>query len=104
MKVVSWNVNGLRAVLKSSGRSKTLKEVLDGLGGDIICLQETKATRVSTSYGHQVFFHDEYHFLACIPVQVISWTSPCTWWMVTMHTSPSARPRRDTLVHESLHD
>ena len=53
MKLISWNVNGLRAVLKSSGGQKTLKEFLDGLGGDIICLQETKATRVSTSDHHQ---------------------------------------------------
>ena len=41
MKIVSWNVNGLRAVLKNSGKS--LKDFLDGLEADIICLQETKA-------------------------------------------------------------
>lgn len=42
MKVVSWNVNGLRAVLKNQG--KDLKLFLDDLDADIICFQETKAT------------------------------------------------------------
>ena len=42
MKIVSWNVNGLRAVLKN--REKSLKSFLDDLEADIICLQETKAT------------------------------------------------------------
>lgn len=42
MRVVSWNINGLRAVLKKSG--KTLKQLLDSLQADVICLQETKAT------------------------------------------------------------
>ena len=41
MKVVSWNVNGLRASLKNSGTN--LKGFLDRLEADIICLQETKA-------------------------------------------------------------
>lgn len=39
MKLVSWNVNGLRS-LKSS-----MKDVLLDLDADIICFQETKATR-----------------------------------------------------------
>lgn len=47
MKVVSWNVNGLRASLKNNSQRKSLKEFLDALEADIICLQETKATRVS---------------------------------------------------------
>lgn len=42
MKIVSWNVNGLRAVLKN--REKSLKAFLDEFEADIICLQETKAT------------------------------------------------------------
>ena len=42
MKIVSWNVNGLRAVLKNI--EKGLKTFLDDLQADIICLQETKAT------------------------------------------------------------
>lgn len=37
MKLVSWNVNGLRACLK-----KGFQEAFDGLDADIFCLQETK--------------------------------------------------------------
>ncbi|XP_005112838.1 DNA-(apurinic or apyrimidinic site) endonuclease 2 [Aplysia californica] len=41
MKVLTWNINGIRA-----GRGKTsLKVLLDSLAADIICLQETKVTR-----------------------------------------------------------
>ena len=37
MKLISWNVNGLRAVLK-----KNFMEVFEALDADIFCLQETK--------------------------------------------------------------
>jgi len=37
MKIISWNVNGLRAVMR-----KGLPEILLQLKGDIVCLQETK--------------------------------------------------------------
>ncbi|MGI6463266.1 MAG: exodeoxyribonuclease III [Candidatus Scatomorpha sp.] len=37
MKLISWNVNGLRAVYK-----KGFNEVFDALDADIFCLQETK--------------------------------------------------------------
>lgn len=39
MKLLSWNVNGLRAVLK-----KNFLEFLDAEAPDILCLQETKCT------------------------------------------------------------
>lgn len=39
MKLVSWNVNGLRAVLK-----KSFLEFLDTEKPDVLCLQETKCT------------------------------------------------------------
>lgn len=38
MKIVSWNVNGIRAVVK-----KDFAESLEKLNTDILCLQETKA-------------------------------------------------------------
>jgi exodeoxyribonuclease-3 len=38
MRIVSWNVNGVRAVVK-----KEFTASLEGLGTDILCLQETKA-------------------------------------------------------------
>ena len=39
MKIVSWNVNGIRAVLK-----KGFLDFLDDINPDIICIQETKAS------------------------------------------------------------
>ena len=41
MRILSWNINGIRA----ARRDKSLKEVLDSLEADVICLQETKVTR-----------------------------------------------------------
>ena len=43
MKILTWNINGIRA----ARRDKSLKEILDSLEADIICLQETKVTRES---------------------------------------------------------
>lgn len=40
MKIISWNVNGVRAILK-----KGFLEFLEKQNPDIICLQETKATQ-----------------------------------------------------------
>ena len=40
VKLVSWNVNGLRACLK-----KGFLDSVGGLNADIICLQETKMER-----------------------------------------------------------
>lgn len=37
MKLVSWNVNGLRAIVK-----KNFEEIFNNLGADIFCIQETK--------------------------------------------------------------
>ena len=37
MKIISWNVNGLRAALK-----KGFEDIIGELDADIICLQETK--------------------------------------------------------------
>lgn len=37
MKLISWNVNGLRAIYK-----KGFKEIFDNLNADIFCIQETK--------------------------------------------------------------
>lgn len=38
MKLISWNVNGIRAVMK-----KGFTDVLDDLDADFVCVQETKA-------------------------------------------------------------
>lgn len=39
MKLVSWNLNGIRAVAK-----KGLTEIITGIDADVLCFQETKAT------------------------------------------------------------
>jgi len=49
MKLVSWNVNGLRAILK-----KDFIKSIDQIAPDVICLQEIKA------YSHQVSFDDSF--------------------------------------------
>jgi exodeoxyribonuclease III len=41
MKIYSWNVNGIRAVLKKG----TFQQFIKDHGPDILCLQETKAER-----------------------------------------------------------
>lgn len=41
VKIVTWNVNGIRSLYKDAS---AMKEGLDSLDGDIICLQETKIT------------------------------------------------------------
>ena len=37
MKLISWNVNGLRAVI-----GKNFKEAFDELNADVFCIQESK--------------------------------------------------------------
>lgn len=44
VKILTWNVNGIRSLYKDAS---AMKEGLDSLDGDIICLQETKITRTS---------------------------------------------------------
>lgn len=45
MKIISWNVNGIRAVL-----NKGFQEFLDKHDPDILCLQETKAQKEQVVY------------------------------------------------------
>lgn len=54
LKLLSWNVNGIRAVLK-----KGFLEWLDKEKPDILCLQETKAER--GQLGPEVTDHKRYH-------------------------------------------
>lgn len=42
-RVLTWNVNGLRAVLQRE--KKKLRVLLNELQADVICFQETKLTR-----------------------------------------------------------
>lgn len=54
MKIVSWNVNGIRAIAK-----KTFFTDLEILGADILCLQETKAQehQVAETLAHLQDYH-----------------------------------------------
>ncbi|XP_059536433.1 DNA-(apurinic or apyrimidinic site) endonuclease 2 isoform X1 [Myotis daubentonii] len=49
LRVVSWNINGIRSPLQAeepnSCTTMAMARVLDKLGADILCLQETKVTR-----------------------------------------------------------
>ena len=58
MRLVSWNVNGIRAVAK-----KGFHESFEKMGADILCLQETKAHREQLTEdllqinGYKEYFH-----------------------------------------------
>lgn len=41
-RVISWNINGIRAIVKKEG---ALHDIFTKLGGDIICFQETKMNK-----------------------------------------------------------
>lgn len=59
MKLYSWNVNGIRAVL----RKDMLKPFLDAEQPDILCLQETKAGAAETTVdipGYEQYWNNAY--------------------------------------------
>ncbi len=56
MRIVSWNVNGVRAIVK-----KDFFENLEKIGADIICLQETKAQEDQV---HEALFGCGYDIVA----------------------------------------
>ncbi|GAA5909194.1 hypothetical protein JCM6882_003762 [Rhodosporidiobolus microsporus] len=47
MRIVTWNVNGIKTLLQYHpwNQKRTYEGILEDLGGDIICIQETKITR-----------------------------------------------------------
>ena len=55
MKLISWNVNGLRAVI-----NKGFKDFYNTINGDIICLQETKMQQDQISMDINEIFKDRY--------------------------------------------
>ena len=57
MKIISWNVNGLRSVY-----GKGFPEWLEKSGGDIVCVQEVKAQ--ANSVPQDLFSRSKYSFLA----------------------------------------
>jgi len=57
MKIVSWNVNGIRAIVK-----KGFKESVNEMDPDVLCLQETKATVEEVKTVAQVL--DQFQFVS----------------------------------------
>ena len=55
MKLISWNVNGLRAVI-----NKGFKDFYNTINADIICLQETKMQQDQISIDINEMFKDRY--------------------------------------------
>ena len=56
MKLLSWNVNGIRAVLKKLD----LQQIVQDLDLDTLCLQEVKAEAEQVDFdipGYQKFWH-----------------------------------------------
>jgi AP endonuclease 2 len=45
MRLVTWNVNGIRAVASGSKGRGGFRELLQSTNADILCIQETKLTR-----------------------------------------------------------
>ena len=50
MKLVSWNVNGLRAVMK-----KGFEDVLESFNADIFCVQETKMQKEQATFDFPLY-------------------------------------------------
>ena len=55
MKLISWNVNGLRAVL-----TKGFKEFYNNIDTDILCIQETKMQKEQITEEINEIFKDRY--------------------------------------------
>ena len=53
-KIISWNVNGIRAIMKKD----FLKDIKE-MSPDIICLQETKASEIDAIKAIEVM--EDYH-------------------------------------------
>ena len=55
MKIITWNVNGLRAVL-----NKDFMKIFDTLTPDVLCLQETKLLESELSFkpeGYEIYLN-----------------------------------------------
>ncbi|KAK0137133.1 DNA-(apurinic or apyrimidinic site) lyase 2 [Merluccius polli] len=57
MKIVTWNINGIRAFKGG------IKHALDSLDADIICVQETKVTSKSHDHISPIGMLHEYRLL-----------------------------------------
>ncbi|GAA5922733.1 DNA-(apurinic or apyrimidinic site) lyase APN2 [Sporobolomyces koalae] len=53
MRIVTWNVNGIKTLLQYHpwNQKRTYEGIIEDLGGDITCIQETKITRAQMDKG-----------------------------------------------------
>lgn len=58
MKIVSWNVNGLRAVIK-----KGFFEIFNNLNADIFCIQETKMQEADVTFLNDGKYEDYFVYM-----------------------------------------
>ena len=71
MKVVSWNINGIRSVLK-----KGFEEFLNERDFDVLCLQETRA--LEEQVPPEIWNHQEYHCF-WYPAEKKGYSGVSTW-------------------------
>ena len=62
MKIISWNVNGIRACCK-----KGLQEFVQKENPDIFCLQEVKANKDQVDSATQTLGYDFYCWSSALP-------------------------------------
>lgn len=62
MKVLTWNINGIRG-----NKGLPLKQLLDSLDADIICLQETKVSRKIVLKRIQFYSHLDQRLALLVP-------------------------------------
>jgi len=74
MRITTWNVNGLRAVL-----GKGLLESIQPLNTDILCLQEIKSRPEQVEAGHLQSIQQAYPMLAWNPAQRPGYSGTATW-------------------------
>ena len=104
MKLISWNVNGFRAIL-----GKGFADIFEGFGADVVCLQETKMQPGQAEFSppgyHQYWYSAEKKgysgtavFTRMEPLSVrygigtVTRAAPSRWSSSSSFSSTSIRP------------
>lgn len=74
MKITTWNVNGLRAIL-----AKGLLSSLQTVDPDVVCLQEIKANPAQLDKVNLAAIASSYNYLAWNPAQRPGYSGVATW-------------------------
>jgi AP endonuclease-2 len=77
IRICTWNVNGLRAVGGRRSPQQALSELLDSLGCDVTCFQETKTDRsgLNADFGRPAGYHSFFAFCTRHKAQSYSGTA-----------------------------